>query len=201
MFLFAERSRQRPRSFCSRHADDRRTENAGGYETINDDHEEESSMQSFAYIFESAAAFLVVAILSGGPAAAQHLTEQDGRQIIDGIEKVKAKAFETKDAALWGSLFADNSVQLSETGESRVGRPAIESSFGGLMKGWVAEPNKLGEVKVVNDKMIIYTGGWSGAWRDDKGSTQFNGHYSDAVVREDGGWKIVLDTISVMPPK
>jgi hypothetical protein len=35
--------------------------NDGRSETINDDHEEESSMQSFAYFFGSAAAFLVAA--------------------------------------------------------------------------------------------------------------------------------------------
>jgi hypothetical protein len=35
--------------------------NDGRFETINDDHEEESSMQSFAYFFGSAAAFLVAA--------------------------------------------------------------------------------------------------------------------------------------------
>jgi hypothetical protein len=41
-----------------------------------------------------------LAILSAGPVAAQHLTDQDGRQIVDGIEKLKAKAFETRDAAI-----------------------------------------------------------------------------------------------------
>ena len=56
----------------------------------------------------STAIISALAILSAGRAAAQHLTEQDGRQIVDGIEKVKAKAFETKDASIWGSLFADN---------------------------------------------------------------------------------------------
>jgi hypothetical protein len=72
-----------------------------------------------------------LAIFSAGPAAAEHLTDQDGRQIVDGIEKVKAKAFETKDAAIWGSLFADNAVQLPLSGETSVGRPAIENWFGG----------------------------------------------------------------------
>jgi hypothetical protein len=54
-----------------------------------------------------------------GPAAAQQLTEQDGRQIVDGIEKVKAKAFETKDAVIWGSVFANNAIQLPLSGKLR----------------------------------------------------------------------------------
>ena len=53
-------------------------------------------------------------------------------------------------------------VQLPLSGETSVGRPAIENWFGGLMKSWEADPNKLVEVKVVNDKAIIYTGAWSG---------------------------------------
>jgi hypothetical protein len=76
-----------------------------------------------------------------------------------------------------------------------VGRPAIENWFGGMVKSWEADPNKLVEVKVVNDKAIIYTGAWSGVWHGDKGSIRLSGHYSDAVVREDNGWKMVLDTI------
>jgi uncharacterized protein (TIGR02246 family) len=140
-------------------------------------------------------------VFSAGGAAAQHLTDQDGRQIVDGIEKVKAKAFETKDAAIWGSLFADNAVQLPLSGETSVGRPAIENWFGGLMKSWEADPNKLVEVKVVNDKAIVYTGAWSGVWHGDKGPIRLSGHYSDAVVREDDGWKIVLDTANEAPPK
>jgi uncharacterized protein (TIGR02246 family) len=149
----------------------------------------------------STAIISALAMLSAGPAAAQHLTEQDGRQVVDGIEKVKAKAFETKDPTIWGSLFADNAVQLPLSGEASVGRPAIENWFGGMMKGWEADPNKLVEVKVVNDKTIIYTGAWSGVWHGDKGPIRLSGHYSDAVVREDDGWKVVLDTIQETPPK
>ncbi len=149
----------------------------------------------------STAIIFALAILSAGPAAAQHLTEQDGREIVDGIEKVKAKAFDTKDASIWGSLFADNAVQLPLSGETSVGRPAIENWFGGMVKSWEADPNKLVEVKVVNDKAIIYTGAWSGVWHGDKGPIRLSGHYSDAVVREDDGWKIVLDTIQEAPAK
>jgi hypothetical protein len=29
-----------------------------------------------------------------------------------------------------------------------------------MVKSWEADPNKLVEVKVVNDKAIIYTGAW-----------------------------------------
>ena len=89
----------------------------------------------------STAIISALAILSAGPAAAQHLTEQDGREIVDGIEKVKAKAFDTKDASIWGSLFADNAVQLPLSGETSVGRPAIENWFGGMVKSWEADPN------------------------------------------------------------
>jgi ketosteroid isomerase-like protein len=139
--------------------------------------------------------------LSAGAAAAQHLTEQDGRQVVDGIEKVKAKAFETKDAAMWGSLFADNAVQLPDSGETSVGRPAIQNWFRDLMKSWEAGPNELVEVKVVNDNVIIYTGAWSGVWRGEKGPIRLSGHYSDALVHEGDGWKIVLDTVNLTPPK
>jgi hypothetical protein len=59
-------------------------------------------------------------IFSAGPAAAQQLTEQDGRQIVDGIEKVKAKAFETKNAAIWSSPFADNAVRLPSAAKPRL---------------------------------------------------------------------------------
>jgi ketosteroid isomerase-like protein len=117
----------------------------------------------------STAIISALAILSAGPVAAQHRTDQDGRQIVDGIEKVKAKAFETSDSAIWGSLFADNAVQLPLSGETSVGRPAIENWFGGMMKSWEADPNKLVEVRVVNDTVITYTGAWSGVWHGDKG--------------------------------
>ena len=88
----------------------------------------------------STAIISALAILSAGPAAAQHLTEQDVRQIVDGIEKVKAKAFETKDAVIWGSLFANNAIQLPLSGETSIGRPAIENWFGGMVKSWEGGP-------------------------------------------------------------
>jgi hypothetical protein len=90
-------------------------------------------------------------------------------------------------------------VQLPLSGETSVGRSAIESWFGGLIKNREPNPNKLVEVKVVSDKAIVYTGARSGVFHGDKGPIQMSGHYSDAVVREDNGWKIVLDTINTTP--
>jgi hypothetical protein len=124
-------------------------------------------------------AIFAVALLAA-PAAAQHLTEADGRQIIDGIEQVKAKAFANKDAAIWGSLLADNA--------------AAEKWMAGVMKDLESVSNKVIEVKVMNDNTIVYTGAWSGVWHGDKGPIRLSGHYSDALAREQGGWKIVLDT-------
>jgi ketosteroid isomerase-like protein len=142
-------------------------------------------MQPRTGVFAFTLTTVSLAILSAGPAAAQHLTDQDGRQIVEGIEKVKAKAFEAKDAAIWGSLFADNAVELPLSGETSVGRPAIENWFGGMMKSWEADPNKLVEVKVVNDKAIIYTGAWSGVWHGDKGDRRkFGGQAAIAA----SGW-------------
>lgn len=145
-------------------------------------------------------AIFAVALLAA-PAAAQHLTEADGRQIIDGIEQVKAKAFANKDAAIWGSMLADNALTTRFSGEALVGRPAAEKWMAGVMKDLELVSNKVIEVKVINDNTIVYTGAWSGVWHGDKGPIRLSGHYSDALAREGGGWKIVLDTGNQTPPQ
>lgn len=113
------------------------------------------------------------------------------------IAAINAKfdqAFNTKNVAAIGQLYAENAVVMpAPAGEPVLGSVTIQTFFSGLIAAGVID-HKLTLVEAVEDGNLAYQRGkWAGAMMNEKGERQTFGGNVQLVYRKqvDGNWKAV----------
>jgi uncharacterized protein (TIGR02246 family) len=137
------------------------------------------------------AALVVVLSL---PVAAQQLAEQEARQIAEtGIEALN-KAFRDKDAAAAAAVFAEDAIRVLPRGIVQ-GRAAITQGYTNMLanKDWEVDPDKVNQVRVISNDVILVTGSWSGTA---KGVTHMHGYWGSTLLRTGDTWKIVMGMVT-----
>lgn len=104
------------------------------------------------------------------------------------------QAFNTKNAAGIGALYADNAVVMpAPAGEPVVGAANVAAFFNGLIQAGVIE-HKLTMDEAVEDGNLAYQRGkWAAAMLSENGEKQTFGGNVHLVYRKqaDGNWKAV----------
>ncbi|MDO9364907.1 MAG: DUF4440 domain-containing protein [Methylotenera sp.] len=113
---------------------------------------------------------------------------------ITAINAAFDQAFNTKNAAAIGQLYAENAVVMpAPAGEPVLGSAAIQTFFSGLITAGVIN-HQLTLVEAVEDGNLAYQRGkWAGAMLNEKGEKQTFGGNVHLVYRKqaDGNWKAV----------
>lgn len=116
------------------------------------------------------------------------------QQQINAINQSFDHAFNTKNAAAIGALYADSAVVMpAPAGEPVVGAAAIQAFFAGLIEAGVIE-HQLTLVDAVEDGNLAFQrGNWAGAMFNAQGEKQTFGGNVHLVYRKqaDGNWKAV----------
>jgi hypothetical protein len=60
-------------------------------------------------------------------------------------------------------------------------------------KDWEEDPDKVDQVRVLNNDVILATGTWSGTY---KGTTHLHGYWGSTVERQGDTWKIVMGAVN-----
>jgi hypothetical protein len=137
---------------------------------------------------------------SGDCSSDPGLGPAEARQIAEKLLAMDNKAWANKSCAEEGALYVEDAIRVFPKGSLR-GRAAIEKWFCGPMtaKDWVQDPSTLDQVKVADDHVILYTGGWSGTWSGPKGPVPFKERYAKTVVRDGNTWKWVMSVDNNAP--
>lgn len=116
------------------------------------------------------------------------------QQQINAINQSFDNAFNAKNAAAIGALYADNAVVMpAPAGEPVIGAGAVQSFFAGLIEAGVIE-HQLTLVDAVEDGNLAFQRGkWAGAMVNAQGEKQTFGGNVHLVYRKqaDGSWKAV----------
>lgn len=116
------------------------------------------------------------------------------QQQINAINQSFDNAFNAKNAAAIGALYADNAVVMpAPAGEPVIGAAAVQSFFAGLIEAGVIE-HQLTLVDAVEDGNLAFQHGkWAGAMVNAQGEKQTFGGNVHLVYRKqaDGSWKAV----------
>lgn len=116
------------------------------------------------------------------------------QQQINAINQSFDDAFNAKNAAAIGVLYADNAVVMpAPAGEPVIGAAAVQSFFAGLIEAGVIE-HQLTLVDAVEDGNLAFQRGkWAGAMVNAQGEKQTFGGNVHLVYRKqaDGSWKAV----------
>jgi len=114
------------------------------------------------------------------------------QQQISAINQSFDHAFNTKNAAAIGALYADSAVVMPAPA-GVVGADAIQTFFAGLIDAGVIE-HKLTLIDAVEDGNLAFQrGNWAGAMINAQGEKQTFGGNVHLVYRKqaDGNWKAV----------
>lgn len=116
------------------------------------------------------------------------------QQQINTINQSFDNAFNAKNAAAIGALYADNAVVMpAPAGEPVIGTAAIQAFFAGLIEAGVIE-HQLTLLDAVEDGNLAFQRGqWAGAMLNAQGEKQTFGGNVHLVYRKqvDGHWKAV----------
>lgn len=116
------------------------------------------------------------------------------QQQINAINQSFDNAFNAKNAAAIGALYADNAVVMpAPAGEPVIGAAAVQSFFAGLIEAGVIE-HQLTLIDAVEDGNLAFQRGkWAGAMVNAQGEKQTFGGNVHLVYRKqaDGSWKAV----------
>lgn len=116
------------------------------------------------------------------------------QQQINAINQSFDDAFNAKNAAAIGVLYADNAVVMpAPAGEPVIGAAAVQSFFAGLIEAGVIE-HQLTLIDAVEDGNLAFQRGkWAGAMVNAQGEKQTFGGNVHLVYRKqaDGSWKAV----------
>jgi uncharacterized protein (TIGR02246 family) len=132
------------------------------------------------------------------PVAAQQLTEQEARQVAQGIVDAFWKAEQAQDAAAIAALFTTDAIRVFPDGLV-LGQAEIEKRSRKSFESFTADADKLDQIKVIGDNAIWVTGTWSGTWAGPNGPIRLSGRWVSDYVREGGAWKIRANTFNVTP--
>ena len=134
-------------------------------------------------------------------AAAQQLTEQEARRAAQGLVDQFNKAAPTKDAAAIAARYTKDGVRVTGSGDTLVGRDAIEKWYAKTLQSFDEDPGRLDQVKVIGNDVIVAIGSWSGTWHSDKGPVRLGGHWMYTEVRTADGWKVATSLTNNVPQK
>lgn len=116
------------------------------------------------------------------------------QQQISEINQSFDNAFNSKNAAAIGALYADNAVVMpAPAGEPVIGATQIQAFFAGLIEAGVIE-HQLTLLDAVEDGNLAFQrGNWAGAMINAEGEKQTFGGNVHLVYRKqaDGNWKAV----------
>ncbi len=116
------------------------------------------------------------------------------QQQISAINQSFDHAFNTKNAAAIGALYADSAVVMpAPAGEPVVGAAAIQTFFAGLIEAGVIEHQLTLADAVEDGNLAFQRGNWAGAMINARGEKQTFGGNVHLVYRKqaDGNWKAV----------
>jgi uncharacterized protein (TIGR02246 family) len=142
---------------------------------------------------------VLLTISSTLPAAAQQLSEQDARKVVQNLVDTWEKAAQMKDAAAIAALYTENTMRVTPDG-ILYGRAAVEKNFAEALKVFSDIKLKLDQVHVVNDGAIQSTGMWSGTVQTPNGAVPANGFWGVTDVKDGGAWKASLDVYNMATP-
>jgi uncharacterized protein (TIGR02246 family) len=147
-------------------------------------------------------ALLMTAGLAGSvSASAQQLTEQQANQVAQGSVDAFNAAYTAKDAGAIAARYTEDCIRVAGSGDTLVGRAAIEAFYKKSMQVYDNDDSKLDRVKIVSDNVIVAFGLWSGTFHSDKGPVRSGGHWMNTMVRTADGWKIAAALNNVVPQK
>jgi ketosteroid isomerase-like protein len=152
-------------------------------------------------MYHSLALVPVMAIGLAVPAVAQQLTDQAARQVVEAIVQAEYKAVQAKDAVAAAALGTDNVIRVTGAGDTIVGREAHVKWWAQVVQHWENDPDKIDQVRVLSNDMIVATGFWSGKWHGDNGSVPIAGRWMTSLLRVGDTWKQTMVLASDIPQK
>ncbi len=136
------------------------------------------------------------------PAAAQQLTEQQARQAVQSsLYDIIQKSAQAKDAATQAALYTEDALRVSPTGDTLVGRAAIEKYYTKTFQSFDEDPFTVDHVKVLTNDVVLAEGSWSGTWHGPDGPVHMAGRWANTDVRVGDTWRIAAQIISMLPNK
>jgi uncharacterized protein (TIGR02246 family) len=135
------------------------------------------------------------------PAAAQQLTDQQARQVAQGLDDNFDKAFKAKDAAAIAALHTEDAVHVGGYGDTDLGRAAIEKYYVKGVQNFDGDPLKIDQIKIINNDTIVVFGFWSGIFHGENGPVHMAGRWVNTDVRVGDTWKVAAVMSSVTPQK
>lgn len=142
---------------------------------------------------------ILLAIGLATPAAAQQLSEQDARKIVQNIVDTWEKAAQMKDAAAIAALYTEDTVRVTPDG-ILYGRAAVEKNLAEGLKVFSNIKLKLDQVHIVNGATILSAGMWSGTLQTPNGAVPANGFWGVTDVKDGSTWKASLDVYNMATP-
>jgi uncharacterized protein (TIGR02246 family) len=142
---------------------------------------------------------VLLALGSAMPAAAQQLSEQDARKVVQNLVDTWEKAAQMKDAAGIAALYTEGTMRVTPDG-ILYGRVAVEKNFAEALKVFSNIKLKLDQVHVIDDGTIQSTGMWSGTVQTPNGPVPANGFWGVTDVKDSGTWKASLDVYNMATP-
>jgi len=133
------------------------------------------------------------------PVAAQQLSEQDARKIVQNLVDTWEKAAQMKDAAAIAALYTEDTMRVTPDG-TLYGRAAVERNLAEALKVFSNIKLKLDQVHVINDRANQSTGTWSGTIQTPNGAVPENGFWGVTDVRDGSAWKASLDVYNMAAP-
>jgi uncharacterized protein (TIGR02246 family) len=134
-------------------------------------------------------------------ASAQQLTEQQANQAAQGLVDSFNAAFKAKDAGAIAARYTEDGIRVTGSGDTVVGRAAIEAWYKKSMQVFDNDESKLDRVKIVSDDVIVVFSLWSGTYHSDKGPVRSGRHSMNTEVRTADGWKIAASLTNNVPQK
>ena len=132
------------------------------------------------------------------PAAAQQISEQEARQVVEKSVADFDSALRSKDVAKSASVFTEDAVRVTPQGPM-VGRSAIEKNLTEVFKVYNHDSSKVNQVMVING-MIFANGSWGGKIQGPNGLNPIKGYWSNTWVRDGGTWKMRMDAFNQTQP-
>jgi hypothetical protein len=76
------------------------------------------------------------------------------------------------------------------------GRAAITQGYANMLsnKDWEQDPDKVNQVRVISNDVILVTGSWSGTA---KGITHLHGYWVSTLLRTGDAWNIVMGMVNL----
>ena len=132
------------------------------------------------------------------PAAAQQISEQEARQVVEKAVASFDNALRSKDVAKSAAVFTEYAVRVTPGGPI-VGRPAIEKDLTEAFKVYSHDGSKVNQVMVING-MIFANGSYGGKIQGSNEPSQIKGYWSNTWLLDGGTWKMRMDAFNQTPP-